>query len=648
VGTEENLLISETGSGDTVSAKFQEDVEASRAMNERALNEAIRTGNPHSVLEALMRLVRIDGIYYMSETLQQMTPNTFSNLLHCLDPRHFVHRYSKLHREISQHTWKLLKLPPIHSSGYHNFSIVFLAQIHGILEARRWSSPLSLPDYKYLLLCTRHTGNSQVADVIWANMKKRGISPDVDCFNHYLSTKAWTERSNTFQRFQVRITPKNIARRSTKRPPKYLAGHRVGLDKGIKVEVSQLFRQMVNSGIPGNEETFCLMILALAREGDLPGIASVLNRVWGVSVDGLLSNTSESDLPSVKPYPRDSPFHPSKFLLISLAHAYGINNTLPTALRLVDYISRQYKIEIPMGAWKELLQWTFVLSVPRSGVKKLSDGSTTGQLPREAVSNLWTTMTSPPYNISPTMEMYDRHITNLIYRERFGEVKERIEEGRNLHKALVSKIYNIHRYFPKHSRSDFITRKLAYYHLKLSRSRLYLHRWVRRWIKMGSKSLKYNETFTPQEIPNFLLKFNLFVPEVVKYKIANGEVQFYSGVTRLKEEVIWNIQTRLEMDTAQHHLKKEKERAQDQPGKLDGSREDDGGSDDSRRHDLGDDYGEDYDDELDDLHGDDLQGDDHEDDFELEETLRSRIPDDPGVDDSGGDKVPKSNSTPHP
>jgi len=125
VGTEENLLISETGSGDTVSAKFQEDVEASRAMNERALNEAIRTGNPHSVLEALMRLVRIDGIYYMSETLQQMTPNTFSNLLHCLDPRHFVHRYSKLHREISQHTWKLLKLPPIHSSGYHNFSIVF-------------------------------------------------------------------------------------------------------------------------------------------------------------------------------------------------------------------------------------------------------------------------------------------------------------------------------------------------------------------------------------------------------------------------------------------------------------------------------------------------------------------------------------------
>jgi hypothetical protein len=46
-------------------------------------------------------------------------------------------------------------------------------------------------------------------------------------------------------------------------------------------------------------------------------------------------------------------------------------------------------------------------------------------------------MISQPYNAKPTLDMYSRFMSSLAYRQRFGEMQLRMEEGRALHRAAV-------------------------------------------------------------------------------------------------------------------------------------------------------------------------------------------------------------------
>jgi hypothetical protein len=470
-----------------------------------------------------------------------------------------VGRYGRLYKEMSRHTVKILGLPDIPDSGYHDFCLKFLKQIQGIVEARRLHHSITSADYKYLLKCARATGNIEVARAIWRDMTyDSNAVPDVECYNNYLATLCWTETFNTYQRYSLRVVPQQTIPRSwslgkTGKTPYTLRGHRIGRD-GIKAIASGVFKQMVEAGIPGDEETFCLMMTALAREGDVTGVASILNRVWHINVEALLT-TDEADLPPVKSYPFDSPFYPSENLLFTLAHVYGVNNSIPTALRLVDYISWQYDIQIASPVWDELLRWTFVLcSVNGRGALEAPKGRMIGKLPPEAVSNLWATMTSEPYNIKPTMSMYDRLIRNLIQRQRFGEAKDRMEEARTLHKQCFRDFARRTMKYKHMSPTDRLAtekekRDLAFAHLQLQRSRLYIIRWVHMFLRKGSHHLRYHEDFTPKDIPEFLVTWSAFLPKIVTYKVANGQVALYSDSRFVKMEIQNKISDRVGKQT---------------------------------------------------------------------------------------------------
>lgn len=529
------------GEQDVLPVPFPDGFRVECSPNENELYQALRTGNPHNVLKALISLVRYDGYDYYSKVLQTIPPNTFSEILRCLDPQYFVSRYGKFHTEISKTYAEIMGLPSASKSGYHRFSTIFLSQIHGIIKARQRDHPLSLSDYRYLLKCARATGNVKVSQEIWMSMTavsvsghSRPVTPDSECFNHYLATMTWSDTANPYLKNRLRVIPDNYTPRSWPMPPYTLRGHRVGPKNGIKANVSQTFRQMVKAGVPGDEETFCLMMMGFAREGDVVSVGSTLRRVWGIDVDALMS-VDESLLQSVKPYSLDSPFYPSTKILHTISHAYGINNDLPTALRLVDYISRQYNIAIPTSVWNELLQWTFVLSKKRYGGRVEGDGTAIGQLPQDAVSNIWSTMTSPPYNVKPTMEMYDRYITNLLQRQRFGETKLAMEEARILHKAQVrnfSRQYLLLRstFRPDHPISEKRIRDVQFARMKLLRNREYIKRWVRLLISNASTSLKHNPNWSAHDLPKILKEWNLFIPKRVVYPIATGHVSFWTDV----------------------------------------------------------------------------------------------------------------------
>jgi hypothetical protein len=505
------------------------------------LYDALRLGNPHMVLRALVNLVRYDGEHYTGNMLETIPASTFSEILRCLDPAHFVNRFAELQREAGPKTVQRLKLPR-NEDGYLRFCKLFLSQIHRVIGVRAPQHPLSTSDMRYLLKCARAVGSAESAHTIWRSMTsisrkdpEKRVIPDAECYNHYLATKCWGDAFNSNQRYKLRVIPSHLTLRTWTTPPHNFRGHRVGPDGGIKAEVSEIFRQMVEAGIPGNEETFCLMMVALAREGDISGVSNILQRVWGIDVDLVLTN-QDSEVPPPRVYPQHSPFYPSDQLLFTLAHVYGINNSIPSALRLVDYISRQYKIDIPLKVWNELLQWTYVTSLARTGQnpETNNEDQKTGQLAPEAVPSLWETMTLEPYNVKPTMEMYNRFITNLLNRGRFGEAKIRIGEAYRANKKYVCQLSKeIRAYRCSHANSPIHAeraRNVYMARLRVRRNRLYIRRWVEKWIRSGSSMMRFNETFCAQDVPNFLKQWERFLPVRVRYRVSNGEVVFTTGV----------------------------------------------------------------------------------------------------------------------
>jgi hypothetical protein len=525
--------------GDVLPFAVEDNSPESTNPDTTALYSALRTGNPHTVLETILSQIKYIGYNdFSSSVLRTIPATTFSEVLRCMDPKHFVDRYAKLQTEISPAYAKVLSLPSINRAGYHTFCRRFLSQIRIIMEARRKVSPLGLQDYKFLLKCARAVGDPKGADAIWEEIMRRDgkiVVPDAECYNHYLAAKCWVDVANPKLKQRLRVVPNNLEPRAWDFPPHTLKGHQVG-PKGLKAQVSGHFKRMVEAGVAGNEETFCLMITALAREGDLLGVESILMRVWNVDVEALLT-MDEVELGPTRSLPRDSPFYPSAQLLHALAHAYGINNAIPTALRVVDYVSRQYSVPIPLKAWNELLEWTYVLSIQRSGAR-LEDGANTGQLPPEAVANLWDTMVSEPYNVKPTMEMYDRLITNLTKRQRFREAQNRMQEARRLHKFSVLSLSRqqlvFHSTNPRQSQTtrSAVTEKrardLAFTHLRVKRNRQYIRRWVRNLIHRGSTRLKYHEEWSTHQLPEVVQEWSLFLPSPVRYQVNSGEVRFWS------------------------------------------------------------------------------------------------------------------------
>ncbi|KAI9049131.1 hypothetical protein LZ554_006979 [Drepanopeziza brunnea f. sp. 'monogermtubi'] len=122
----------------------------------------------------------------------------------------------------------------------------------------------------------------------------------------------------------------------------------------------------------------------------MTGVEAILKRVRAIDVPALVTT---SDLPPAMAYHPGSPFYLSKHFLFIIRHAYGINNNIPVALRLLDYLPRRYHIPVSIDVWEELLEWTFVLTNKKSTKRKgydrervpLYTGRGPGQLPLQAV-----------------------------------------------------------------------------------------------------------------------------------------------------------------------------------------------------------------------------------------------------------------------
>ncbi|MCJ1314179.1 hypothetical protein MMC25_007859 [Agyrium rufum] len=307
-------------------------------------------------------------------------------------------------------------------------------------ELGRRLANLNYSVHMKLLNISRVIGDGASAQRLWRSMQKQHIHPGLTAYNYYMEAMTWTHMYDFKEQARLRVTKFNLKNRvqvrrvGDSRLNADFIRYEIG-DFGLRQQMIKVFDDLVKQGVAPDSDTYMHLMVAMAREGDINGVKNVLRKVWQVDVDQLmLEEPQHSDseifrMPSI-------PLQANARLLYIIAHCFGSNNQISSAMRIVDYVSTTYHIDIDIKCWNELLNWTYILASPRSS-KPEKEGDTVGKLPPSAISGLWRTMTSAPYNVKPTMPMYFRRIHNLWYRSYVEPMLTTIRKAQTLHEKQL-------------------------------------------------------------------------------------------------------------------------------------------------------------------------------------------------------------------
>lgn len=380
------------------------------------LGDILEQAHPERVLYALLSTA--EGRSFVA----QASPEDFEAAFCSIDPWYLIEPLKDIYRYIKPS----LTTQPMYRwvRAIEERLESFAEQLKEIIELRRDGYQLTKGVCTHLLHCARVLGHGPMARQIWQNLiPEAGLEQDLDvhAYNCYMEAICWANAFSMTEQWHLRVIPRALAKRSSDNPPPGFSGHRAG-PLGLRHETLMDFRRMVSQKIEGNEETFTNLMVAMGREADLAGAKSILKSVYNIDVD-LLLQVDEEEVETPTFYEPDSPLRPTTRLLYTIAHVFGSNNEVGLALKLVDFVSRQYDLRIPFNIWMHLFDWMFVLSRWRSRLKK-STGHGIGQLHPAIIDTLWTQMTDEPHNIKPDVVMYAYRAQSF---RRYGMLRESLE-----------------------------------------------------------------------------------------------------------------------------------------------------------------------------------------------------------------------------
>ena len=398
--------------------------------------EALHDEDPHRMLEALTRASRHPQYF------ENLPTSTLSEIIHMLQPSGFIDRERAIYQE--------LRTDYINDLGHGTPQLSALFESyadslgHLLTLWRKSGKVLGLKEYKALLRVACAAGNGSDADRIWHKFRQEALGvADTEFFNLYMEAKCWDGTYTPGFGHTLRIINRNLARRSqpedeenTRR--RGYEGFTVGTF-GLRAYMTKIFDDMIHRGLNPDANTFMHLMVAMGREGDIAGVKSVLKNVWAIDV-GEITGAEEAPLDTSTTLSPTSPLYPSERLLFMVAHIFGSNNDVSTALRVVDYISNKYNTPVDLRTWQELFSWTYLLSQPRSqGPEEEKMNLRVGQLPSTALSDLWKIIRSPPYNAEPTMTMHFQRVSNLQRRAFLQPMLDAMREMRDIHEAQVQR-----------------------------------------------------------------------------------------------------------------------------------------------------------------------------------------------------------------
>lgn len=390
-----------------------------------------------------------------------------------------------------------------------------------------------LSEYRILLEFAARIGSSRATRKIWKSMKKENVVPDLPCYNAFMESLLWDENARLPQASRSADT---IPRRD------YKSTNIMLFETGMLGEINTLFSEMASHGIPADTTTFCALMTALGRDGDVEAVNSMLHRVWGIDVETAMS---DEDAPGLPPrYPPSSPLCPNSKMLITLINVYGSNNQVPLVLRLVDLISQQYHLPITSNIYYQMMQWTWLQA-------RYKDSQASGKDRRVAknitslstMSELMETMRADPSARAVSMEMYHLTVRGTLGPFRAQRSFEPLEDAKALYIHSVEKHRVAQLAFIRARQTSLgevgRTRLLRLQHrtreaertkrrnhtFLLRFARIVLSQYVpRAWVHDGVK-YRQMDSWQTRGVPDFVDAWRNFVPSIVNYRIATGLVQ---------------------------------------------------------------------------------------------------------------------------
>ena len=482
------------------------------------LKRALREENYEAMLPAFIRLSE-------SAQILQALPMTFlAEVIRSLNPRNYLD-VAKL-AYISMHPYNITRL----QDGTRQLKTIFLDSVRVIravaVRLRKAGKNLGIRGYTILLDAARATGDGELAVYLLVNMRRDGIQPDTACYNHYFEALSWDLSYEPLKAFKLRITPRSLRYTDSDRLTSLSAAYAKTPDvyQGL---VMGRYAEMVQEGIESNATTYCLFMQTMSRRGDLQSAKSVLLKVWEIDVDSIMNETSDTAIfePALSP---DSPIYPNQELLFTIAHVFGSNNEVSTALRTVDYVSRKFDIPVGFEVWQKLAEWTFIMGSKRYGAQHFSrtrrENDATGQIALDSFEKLWRTMTSEPYNVQPDELMYNRRIKNLWRLQDLPTLLNVMEECRGKLEAQ-SRFRGTLREFSNDSLN--LEQKKELRNALKARFRHMLSRWTKLVLALSAR-LKVKSDWTIRGLPQFLQNWMKHIGGTgAAYNTNNGRVQFH-------------------------------------------------------------------------------------------------------------------------
>ena len=533
----------------------------------KRISEALLQEDPQSLLPAFFAASE------RPDYLRSLSQTTFGEIIRMLDLKHSVDPYKRVHRDLHNSHIKML------GDGTPQVIALFSRYSGSIQDLMsRWGEAgrnVGITEYKALLNVARAVGDGKMARLVMKAMRRQELEMDTECYNYYFEARCWSNAYNSIERGKLRVIPAHWAlrllRKRTRSIPKGFRGHRTGR-KGIKIEILRYFKTMVDSGILPDVDTYRHLMVATARDGDASDIEPIIRKVWGVDVDDVSDNHDIRHSLS-----RDSPLYPTEDLLFTIAHIYGINNDIPRALRIVDIFSRKYTVKINRETWAHLLENTFVLASYHSRRPNLG-GASLGKLPWEAVENLWNIMVSEPYNIKPSISMWNRRIKSIASRQRLDDMLRAIRTclkfpfevfppNRDSIKAEPSQetfASNGEAALPESSPLPRST--LAAQGQSMELEKLYKYRnfimishWVQllfsgdRWGKFPEHRLQWQRTGLPNAVAEF---WQFRPPGGIAYKIESGRIGYLQDTKRTDFRIYSSVQRNIKIVTMPKWIEK--------------------------------------------------------------------------------------------
>ena len=400
----------------------------------REISQMLESSGTHDLLQAMWTRTQDAAV------TASIPSATFVEILRQLDPcDDFLPFRSGYKERTPKHYAMLTRQSLKRSKELQRRRIMFWDLSHRRIQAGR---NLNLMEYKQLLKCARGTWDGRTASSIMEDMMAKNIQPDLACYNYYFEARCWSDAWYPNERQRLRIIPFNQERRTRTSELRLREGitinpHMMGQD-GLKAEMTRMFTQMIEAGTVADVKAYGHLVTALARDGDMQGVKAVLNRAWDVDVDAINNSTDVKKSAHLR---QSSPLYPTQDLLFIIAHAFGSNNDVGTALQVVDHFSRRFSVPISQHVCAEMLEWAYVLSTPRSKKRK-EDGAQLGQLPVQTVENLWNVLISEPYCCKPSLPMYDLMIRSLRRRDHLLPMLRYIFEAYEIHLGIAQQYHD--------------------------------------------------------------------------------------------------------------------------------------------------------------------------------------------------------------